>query len=262
MKRDHEERSAANLRKPSVTPEQNVDLFAIGPDIVCLGDMTGIDESEWRFQIQHFVIGDLGKLITFISSFKQCQTLDRYVLANSIGDGRVLDLSPSLTKNENGYLVSCPVQQRAHRIEAHELPKDLALSDKNDLKVERRSIATVSGLEALPQKIRTCLSHQKGESPFHRDFGTRLAEYYWLLRGSPWFEHLFKLEVIRQAAIPYTDTVLNKNYTPLLCVERVWSVKVLAEAPENKRLPIRVDLDVKGIGRWQHELSIFMPQKN
>jgi hypothetical protein len=117
----------------------------------------------------------------------------------------------------------------------------------------------VSGLEALPQRIKTCLSHQKGESPFHRDFGTRFAEYYRLLRGSPWFEHFLKLEVIRQAAIPYTDAIMSRQYTPLQCVERVFRIDLLADAPTNGWLPIRVDLDVKGLGRWQHELSVCIP---
>jgi hypothetical protein len=117
----------------------------------------------------------------------------------------------------------------------------------------------VSGLDALPQQVKTCLSHQKGESPFHRDFGTRFAEYYRLLSGSPWFERYLKLEITRQAAIPYIDPTNNQQYTPLLCVERVFAVELLADAPAKNWLPIRVDLEVKGIGRWQHDLSVCVP---
>ena len=53
--------------------------------------------------------------------------------------------------------------------------------------------------------------------------------------------------------------VLDLHYTPLRCVEQVVSVDVLAEAPEGKRLPIKVAFEVKGVGRWDRELSIFMP---
>jgi hypothetical protein len=120
--------------------------------------------------------------------------------------------------------------------------------------------AEVSGLDALPQQVKTCLSHQKGESPIYRDFGTRFAEYYSLLRGSPWFERYLKLEVIRQAAIPYIDTINKRQFTPLLCVERVHGIEVLADAPTKNWLPVRIDLDVKGVGRWQHELSVCVPQ--
>jgi hypothetical protein len=128
--------------------------------------------------------------------------------------------------------------------------------------VQGCTIAMVSGAEALPQRVKTCLSHQKGESPFHRDFGTRFAEYYRLLSGSPWFGRFLKLEVIRQAAIPYTDSINNRQYTPLQCVERVFGIEVLADAPTKGWLPIRVDLDVKGVGRWQHDLSVCIPQES
>jgi len=102
--------------------------------------------------------------------------------------------------------------------------------------------AEVFGLCALPQQVKTCLSHQKGESPIYPDFGTRFAEYYCRLSGSPSFERYLKLEVIRQAASPYIDTINNRQFTPLLCVEGV-------------------HLDVKGVGRWKHELSVCVPQE-
>ena len=97
------------------------------------------------------------------------------------------------------------------------------------------------------------------DRPLHRDFGTRFAEYYKLLSGSPWFDRYLKLEVIRQAAIPYANPTNNQQYTPLLCVEQVFGVEVLAEAPTNNWLPIREDLSVKGVGRWQHDLSVCIP---
>ena len=36
----------------------------------------------------------------------------------------------------------------------------------------------------------------------HPEFGTRFAEYYRRLVGTPWLGHFLKLELIRQAAIP------------------------------------------------------------
>jgi hypothetical protein len=35
-------------------------------------------------------------------------------------------------------------------------------------------------------------------------------------------------------------------------------MEVLADTPKDQRLPIRVDFDVHGVGRWQHEISIFI----
>jgi hypothetical protein len=105
------------------------------------------------------------------------------------------------------------------------------------------------------------LSVQKGSYPDHPEFGTRLADYYAAFRTSPWLDKLFKLEVIRQASIPYYDDRSNKTHTPLQCVDRVWNIEVLADAEKKQKLPIRADLDVRGIGRWQCEVPIFMPTK-
>jgi hypothetical protein len=35
-------------------------------------------------------------------------------------------------------------------------------------------------------------------------------------------------------------------------------IEVLADAPTNQRLPIRITLDVHGVGRWQHDIPIFI----
>jgi hypothetical protein len=117
------------------------------------------------------------------------------------------------------------------------------------------NLAVVAGLDALPQKVKTCLSHQKGESPFHLEFGTRFAEYYSEFRASLWLARLLKLEVIRQASIPYCDPVINRQITPLRCVERVYGIEALATEPSNQWLPIRVDFEVKGVGRWRKDVS-------
>jgi hypothetical protein len=63
---------------------------------------------------------------------------------------------------------------------------------------------------------------------------------------------------IRQATIPYHDALLKRDYTPLQCVERVWAIEALADALEKQWRP-RVDFEVRGLGRWQHELSICVP---
>jgi len=262
MKREHEANVAAGQRSTRLTGRSGRDLIAIGPDIVFVGELLGVESALWSFHLQSFVDGDVHTLIAFIDRYEQTAAISRYVLVESLGDGRVLNGAPSVTKEKSGeYLVRCPVRPTAERIRADELPSSWALSYSHDIMLKNGNWAMVSGVEALPQQIKTCLSHQKGESPLHHDFGTRLAEYCRLLSGSPWFEQLLKLEVIRQAAIPYVDTVHNRHYTPFLCVTRVFGITILADAPTNNWLPIRVDLDVKGLGRWQHDLSVCVPRE-
>jgi hypothetical protein len=260
MKNEHEENIRVIQRNGILAGVSMPDLIAIGPNIVFTGELLGIDNEEWNFHLHHFVDGDVHNLIEFIERCEKSAAIDRYVLVNILGDGRALKGTPSMTKvKTGGYIVRCPVLPSADRIRAADLPETFALSDDHDLTARNGTIARVSGLEALPQQVKTCLSHQKGENPFHRDFGTRFAEYYRLLSGSPWFGRLLKLEVIRQAAIPYHDTMMNRQYTPLQCVERVFGIEILANAPTKDWLPIRVDLDVKGVGQWKQDLFVCVP---
>lgn len=260
MKAEHEANCAARQHNAVLTGEAIPDLIAIGPDIVFVGEFRSFENDVWSFHLRNFVDGDVQVLIALIEHYDQTATIDRYVIVNELGDGRALRAKPSVTKEPaGGYTVRCPVFPSAPRIPAADIPKSWALSDSHDLKTQNGNWAMVSGVDALPQQVKTCLSHQRGESPVHRDFGTRFAEYYNLLAGSPWFDRYLKLEVIRQAAIPYTDPTNNQQYTPLLCVERVFGIEILADAPTKNWLPIRVDLSVKGLGRWRHDLSVCIP---
>ena len=262
MKADHEAKCAERQRNALSAGETVPDLVAIGPNIVFVGEFLGVEADVWSFHLRNFVDGDVHALITLAERYEQTGTIDRYVLVNELGDGRTLRDKPSITRETTGgYMVRCPVFPSADRIRAADLPKSWALSNSHDLVVQGGDWAMVSGLDALPQQVKTCLSHQRGESPLHRDFGTRFAEYYNLLAGSPWFDRYLKLEVIRQAAIPYTDLTNDRQYTPLQCVERVFGVEVLASAPTNNWLPIRVDLDVNGVGRWRNNLSVYIPSE-
>lgn len=257
MKAEHEARCVAELARQDANPASADALVAIGPNVVALCSLVGVEAAEWSFHLKHFVLGDMPTLAAFLGDTGKSK--DAYVLSNVLGDGRVLAAPPSLKLDTTGALLRCPLEPHFPRIDGRTLPRDFALSPSNDLKLEKCDIATVSGLDALPQRIRNVLSVQRGEMFFHREFGTRLGEYYHLLLGSPWFQHFLKLEVIRQASIPRVDTVQERSYTPLLCVDRVHAVKTLAEQPVNHWLPIRVELEVKDVGRWSHDVAIFIP---
>ena len=248
MKRNHEAACAENVRRASRESALSDDLVAIGPDIVCTGELRGVDASGWTLHLKHFVIGDFNSLVSYIARFPNSLRDERYVLVNALGDGRVLTEAPSLTQADPGYLVRCQVARSFPRIEAQQL----GLTDP-----ERGRFAR--GVAALPLVVHQCLSIQRGKLLFRRDYGARLAEYFEAFHNSPWLGHLLKLEAIRLSAIPYHDPIMNKQNTPLRCVERVHRIEVLAESPGNQRLPICVDFDVCGVGRWQHELSILLP---
>jgi hypothetical protein len=259
MKRKHEDTRGGKVRGSPAATEQPVDLIGIGPDVICTGSYIGIEHSAWSFQLEHFVVGDAKALVSFIGGFARAPEGDRYVVANELGDGRTLTEAPALTRKEGGFVIRCPINPKYERIEAQSLGTDWAISPKTgDLYAANGDIALVSGVSALPQKIRTNLSLMEGESPFHPKAGSRCVEYFGLFQGSPWLERLIKLEVVRLAAVPYHDPTTHKVYTLLQCVECVRDVQVLAETPANRWLPIRVDLDVKGVGRWSAEIQVMV----
>jgi hypothetical protein len=262
MKKEHEEKIRIIQRDRLATDQSIVDLIAVG-ETLFTGEVALIERNQWSVRVRHFVDGDTHSLIGLIDRFDQCVPSDRGLIVNTLGDGRVLAAPPALsTETDGGYILRCSILPRAQRISAAQLPMDIALGDSHDVFAKDAQPATVSGVEALPQKLRTVLSLERGESPFHPRFGARFSEYYANFGDSPWFAQLLKLELTRHAAIPYYDPVLKRAYTPLHCIERVVRVEALADAPTKNWFPIRVTLEVKGInGQWWRDLSIYISDK-
>jgi hypothetical protein len=176
----------------------------------------------------------------------------------------VLSAAPKLEKQNDGYSLFCPVVSSFPRIDAQNLGSDMAQHpDTFDVYADAAgNIARVSGLDHLPQKIQTSLSLQRGESIFHRSAGIRFYEYYQAFRESPWLALLMKLDIVREASIPFADKILKRQYTQLQCVTRVLDFELLSETPAaNNRLPVRVTFEVQGVGLWERDLQIYMPTK-
>jgi hypothetical protein len=219
--------------------------------------------SIWPEVVNRTTIPLLPVCWAFIDGFSTTIAADRYVLSNELGDGRVLSDAPILIKQDTGYVLQCPVAAAFPRIEAQNLGSDFALHpETRDLyRDEKGDIARVSGVDYLPQHVETALSLQRGESPFYPHAGIRFFEYFEEYRESPLLSLLMMLDVVREAAIPFSDVVLKRQYTQLRCVKRVHHFELLSEVPTNKRLPVHVDFDVNGVGRWQRNLSIYMPTR-
>lgn len=256
MKREHETACAQAVRSGS-NPDLGAGLLAIGPNIVCTGDISNIAAATWTLRPRHFVVGDVHRLISFIDSFAKAAPDDRYILSNELGDGRVLSQAPSLTKQNDGDSLLCPVAPGFPRIEAQNLGSTLALHwEIGDLYLDDKgNIARVSGLESLPQKVQSLLWMQRGENVFYPTAGARFVEYFEAFRGSPWLALLMMLDVVCQAAVPF------RGVTPLKCVTRVRSVELLSETLKDNRLPVRVDFDVQGVAQWQRDISVYAPTR-
>jgi hypothetical protein len=259
MKSEHEQRVNAEM-SGATKSESDTDLVAIGIELVFSGELIGVNGDEWQLRIYHFIIGDIFTLISFSERFDKIDPYERYILVNSLGDGRQLSGAPAFSKLASGMVVTSRVHKSFPRINAHNLPRDFALNDVHDISMSNGSIAMVSGLDALPQRIKSCLSLQRGESPFHPTVGARINEYFNLFHDSTWLARLIKLEVIRHACVPYKDQAGIGEYTLLMSVSRVHDVEMLSSDSATDWLPFRFFLTVEGVGKWQRDISIFIPK--
>ncbi len=262
MKREHESRWGTMVRAGEA-PALGTALLAIGPNIVASGDLQFATADRWTLNLKHFVIGEPSEVHSFIDGFWAAAPDERYILSNERGDGRVLAGPPILTKLPDSYLLQCPLVPPSPRIPVQDLGSGWATHpETHDLYLdEKGNIARVSGVEYFPQHVQSALSMQLGENPLSPGAGIRFFEYFEEYRASSWLSRLMMLDVIREASIPYTSEILNRTYTQLRCVTRVRGFELLSETPTNHRLPIRIDLEVEGLGRWQGVLSIYIPTK-
>jgi phage baseplate assembly protein W len=240
----------------------DTDFIAIGSDLVFTGELMSVAGFGWKLGIDHFLIGDLATLISFTERFDQIHPSDRYVLVNSLGDGRRLAAAPAWQRTDAGFVVACTVCESFPRTNVHDLPTDLVLDRAHDLTSVNGKIATVSGLAALQQTIKINLSVQRGERFRYPRFGARIKEYFDLFRDSPWLTRLIKLEVVRQACVPVEDPIPMQAYTPLRSVLRVHNVELLSPAPSGDWFPFRFALEVEGIGTWECDITVLIPRSS
>lgn len=86
MKREHEASCAKGIRLGK-SDDLGAGLLAVGPDIVCTGDIQKIEAASWILHLKHFLIGDVHKVISFIDGFAKAAAEDKYVLPTNSATG-------------------------------------------------------------------------------------------------------------------------------------------------------------------------------
>jgi hypothetical protein len=233
-------------------------LFAVSPDVICTGDLMHMEGGSWTVRLKHFLTGDVHKIISFVDGFTREAAERKYILSNEIGDGRMLVAAPSLTKQSNGYSLICLIAPSVPRVDAQKIGSSIATDpETNDWILDAKGgVATVSGVDYLPQRVREVLSIQRNESPFYPTFGMRFLEYFEAFRGSPWLDLLFKLDVVRQASMPFNDTLTGQMQTPLQRVMRVRGLDLLADKP-TKNCFLFASLSTCRASGFGHTTSLF-----
>jgi hypothetical protein len=243
-------------------PPRTKDLVAIGPKVVAIGEMLGSDGSKWKIGIDDFVAGTWNDLANFVDDFENVDVARRYVLMNARGEGRMISGRPAWRKNEDGGIeFTCEVAPPAERIAVERLPSTWAVSSKTgDMFAERGAIARTSGAGSLPQMLQSSMSLVRGESHWDLDAGAEFSDYLIGFRDSPWLPRLFMLETIRLASVARKAVLFKdrKPSTPLQCVDRVRELEILDRVPKDRRVRVRLALDLHGAGPWSGEVAVLV----
>ncbi|WP_454655085.1 hypothetical protein [Bosea beijingensis] len=246
MKARHEE---SRYLHPDRRPhEQLGDLIAIGPNIVCVGHITGSGSSSFRLQATHFLMGTGNDLISIAGDFDRLPVRDRYMLLNELGYGLTLDTGMEVEKVGSALDIRLSVNPAEKRN-----PWDGKM-----ITMDRDMGRMLTGFDAFTQHIESLLGTAIGDSIFHPRSGSRISQFYHDYAGSPWLERLIKMDVIRLASIIVDNKLYPSDVPPLRCINTVNEIKVLDLELTDQTLPLKVQLDLKGYGPWEQVIRLFI----
>ena len=126
--------------------------------------------------------------------------------------------------------------------------------------MSRHTGEIISGEKYWRQTFEAILEQPLGTWFADMEGGSNVSELYEALRGSTWFEHLVKCEVIRLSCVPRPEKLGGqiRDYPPLICVRRVVSVRIPDATLVDERLRVGIDLDLEGHGRWSGDVSLYI----
>ncbi len=244
IRRDHTEFARLGTRI-----ETEVGLIAIGPNIVAGGQVVRYDASSIVLHLAFFLQGSADDLFAFVRRFDAQAPLSRYVLLSELGLGGLLAEAPEVAREGAAWSMRFQWLPDARRRPAPELAG-----------MSRHTGKMISGDECWTQTFEAVLEQPPRTWFADLEGGSHLSELYEALRGSTWFEHLVKCELIRLACIPAPARGGREisESPPLVCVNRVRGVRIPDATLDDERLRLEVDLDLEGQGRWTGDLSLYV----
>ena len=211
---------------------------------------------EWQFDCRGFVRGDERSIVDEIENYETVAALDRFVVVESQGDGRMVAGSPRWERHSGVLRLILLVAPRAPRVDPTKLGWDLALGEDGDLMIEDDDLATVSGVKAAIQNLSMITSMRYGEWFLDPRLGSLCTRYHrdhredLLLLG-----RLFRLEFARLATIPISE----KEPDPVFgFIWRVEEVRIASDEPNEGRLSVHITLEWANREHWTGNLSVYV----
>ena len=224
------------------------DIVAIGPEIVALGRIVRSAPDGTRVRFSHFVSGSGRDLWSLSRDFGKWPSERRYALFNELGFGALLAEPPVIERVDRSYEVQFRLQDQVPRQDATAEVATMC----------RETGRMLRGLDAHIQSFEGILGLAQGTWFADLTSGSDFSDLYWRYRGSPWFEGLAKMEMIRLSSTPSARTSRDGPRTPFRIVNRVNRVEVPTFDLTDQRLEISVEFELEGMGPWRRALSIFV----
>lgn len=247
IRRDHTE-----FARLGTHVEAEVGLISIGPNIVAGGQVVHFNATSIVLHLAFFFQGSAEDLFAFVRSFDAQPPLSRYVLLSELGLGGILAEAPEVAREGTAWSMTLKWLPDARRLPTSKLAG-----------MSRHTGKMIYGEEYWKQTFEMVLEQPPGTWFANMEGGSHLSELYDSLRGSRWFEHLVKCELVRLACIPAPAGLgrLTSEYPPLVCVRQVLGVRIPDARLVDNRLRLEIEFDLEGHGRWSGEISLFIYSK-
>ncbi|WP_461629513.1 hypothetical protein [Labilibaculum euxinus] len=235
--------------------KQPTTLIAIGQEIVFEGIWKAVNNGNWIFEVEQFILGNENKLIDFNNSHNN--NLERYIVIETQGDGRVIKGELNWEFVDGKYQISLKVEDKSPRTTPYGM-KDLS----HKFEIENGDLKLVEGEECAKQTIMLTLSTDFGDMWYSPSFGSFFSAYYWAFKDNQeLLLRLFKLEITRLISIPHQDSFDKEKRPPLDFINRVIDIKIANIEIANYQIPIQLRLEWGDGKLWEDVIGVYIKPK-
>lgn len=234
-----EEKAHKNLAA-SGTDSYLTTLISIGSFLICEAEWNFIKTNVWGFKIDTFLKGNEDSLFEYSINFNAVSALDKYLISERQGDGRILE-NVELKKGIDNLEIAFQVSEKFPSQDPNLVSEDIALDDDGDLSFADGDFQLVRGIDAARQVIRMTLSSSFGEWLQNPFVGSYFKKYYEEYKLQPIIlQRLLKLEMTRLVSIPQYYGYLSSFEPQLPFIKRILSVKITRENTDENYVPLFV----------------------
>lgn len=230
-------------------------FIAIGSNIVIDAIWKSANDGVWKFEIVSFILGDINDVINFNDNES---TINKYIIIETQGDGRLILGNLNWELLDNKYIVSLSTFEKSQRTTPYNLA-DISIG----FEFENGDFKLVKGEDAAKQAIMIALSTNFGDMHYAPLFGSFFSYYYWKFKDDiVTLERLIKLEITRLVSIPSQDTLNGDDSPPLNFINRILKIEIVNFAIMDSKIPIKIKLEWGDGKYWEDLIEIQIGEKD